>query len=108
VVLVKLIFILLLIGLLVGFGIFGLILRSVFAAFAHLRGDVQRAGQPSTMGWPPRGDACRPEEGEAEAERMLACAACGVHVPESEGVRVGSEFYCCEAHRLLREGMGGK
>ncbi|MDR2209658.1 MAG: hypothetical protein LBE22_12030 [Azoarcus sp.] len=35
---------------------------------------------------------------EAEAERMLACAVCGVHVPESEGVKAAGKFFCCEAH----------
>ena len=36
-----------------------------------------------------------------EPERVLACAHCGVHVPESEGVRDDSGFYCCEGHRRL-------
>ncbi|MBT0962102.1 PP0621 family protein [Denitromonas iodatirespirans] len=30
--------------------------------------------------------------------RMLSCRHCGVHVPESEGVRRDGEFYCCEEH----------
>lgn len=34
-------------------------------------------------------------------ERMLACAHCGVHVPESEGVRDGEAFFCSEDHRRL-------
>lgn len=34
----------------------------------------------------------------ADAERMLPCASCGLHVPESDGVRRGEAFYCCEAH----------
>lgn len=43
-----------------------------------------------------------------EPERVLACAHCGVHVPESEGVRDGSGFYCCEAHRQQGDtGRGG-
>ncbi len=33
------------------------------------------------------------------AERMLECRRCGLIVPESEGVRVGEDFYCCDAHR---------
>ena len=33
------------------------------------------------------------------AERMLECRHCGLIVPESEGVRAGEEFYCCDAHR---------
>ncbi|NMG00477.1 PP0621 family protein [Aromatoleum toluolicum] len=34
-------------------------------------------------------------------ERMLGCDHCGVHVPESEGVRDGELFFCCEEHRRL-------
>lgn len=36
-----------------------------------------------------------------EPERMVACAHCGVHVPESEVVREGEAVYCCEEHRRL-------
>lgn len=51
----------------------------------------------------PKGDAAPP--GGAVPERMVACAHCGVHVPESESVR-GSrdEFYCCDEHRRLGSG----
>lgn len=42
----------------------------------------------------------------AGPERMLACAHCGVHVPESEGVRDDRHFFCCAAHRSL--GDAGK
>lgn len=34
-------------------------------------------------------------------ERMVACAHCGLHVPESEGVREDERFYCSDAHRRL-------
>jgi uncharacterized protein len=30
---------------------------------------------------------------------MLPCAVCGVHVPESEGIKSAGRFFCCEAHR---------
>lgn len=33
-------------------------------------------------------------------EHMVECAHCGVHVPETEGVRDGDRFFCSEAHRL--------
>ena len=33
------------------------------------------------------------------AEKMVACAQCGIHVPMSEAVRGASKYYCCEAHR---------
>jgi uncharacterized protein len=35
-----------------------------------------------------------------EIEQMVACAHCGLHVPESEGVRAGG-FFCSEEHRRL-------
>lgn len=48
----------------------------------------------------PRSDA--PPKGGAAPERMVACAHCGVHVPESESVRGSSgAFYCSEEHRRL-------
>ena len=43
-----------------------------------------------------------------EPERVLACSQCGVHVPESEGVRDHSGFYCCEAHRSLGDAGKGR
>ena len=36
-----------------------------------------------------------------EIEQMVACAHCGVHVPESEGVMGGGHFFCSEEHRRL-------
>ncbi len=46
----------------------------------------------------PRGSA-----GQTQAStRMLSCQRCGVHVPESEGVRVGGDFFCCEEHARKR------
>lgn len=40
----------------------------------------------------------------ALTEQMVECAHCGVHVPESEGVRDGSRFFCSEEHRRLGAG----
>ncbi|NMG29032.1 PP0621 family protein [Aromatoleum evansii] len=37
-------------------------------------------------------------------ERMVSCDHCGVHVPESEGVRDGDRFFCCEEHRRIGSG----
>ncbi len=51
-----------------------------------------------------RGDGSTRAEGEAgrgEPERMIGCARCGLHVPESEAVREGDAFYCSEEHRRL-------
>ena len=35
--------------------------------------------------------------------RMVACAHCGIHVPESQAVRDGDKVYCCEEHRKLKK-----
>lgn len=38
----------------------------------------------------------------SKAEPILACRHCGVHVPESAGLRdEHGKFYCSEAHRQL-------
>ena len=47
-------------------------------------------GGPQQRGAPP-----------AEIEQMVACLRCGLHVPESEGVRGAGGFYCSEEHRRL-------
>ncbi|WP_227816598.1 PP0621 family protein [Nitrogeniibacter aestuarii] len=47
------------------------------------------------------GKASRPRASSKQApnaERMLACHRCGLHVPESEGVTQREHFYCCDAH----------
>ncbi|HEX5338983.1 MAG TPA: PP0621 family protein [Gallionella sp.] len=35
----------------------------------------------------------------AAPEDMVRCAHCGVHLPKSESVRDGEQFFCCAAHR---------
>lgn len=64
---------------------------------------VRRALNRSDSPSPPPGAPTRPASGGAP-ERMMACAHCGIHVPESEGVRGGGAFYCCEEHRRLGSG----
>lgn len=44
---------------------------------------------------PPR--RARPQELEAQA--MVSCAKCGLHVPRIEALPVGERYYCCEDHR---------
>ncbi|WP_346288994.1 PP0621 family protein, partial [Zoogloea sp.] len=38
---------------------------------------------------------------EPAFEQMVACAHCGLHVPESEGLKGGGQFYCSDEHRRL-------
>jgi uncharacterized protein len=30
---------------------------------------------------------------------MVKCDECGVHIPESDAIRVDDRYYCCEEHR---------
>jgi len=34
-----------------------------------------------------------------EPERMVSCAHCGVHLPESESIRDNDVHYCCAEHQ---------
>ncbi|MBL8445018.1 MAG: hypothetical protein JNK52_13295 [Zoogloeaceae bacterium] len=43
----------------------------------------------------------RERDAKAAPERMLACAHCGLHVPEGDGVHGEGGFYCCDEHRRL-------
>jgi len=38
-------------------------------------------------------------------ERMVRCAHCGVHLPESDALAADDAYFCNEAHR--RAGRGG-
>jgi uncharacterized protein len=42
---------------------------------------------------------------DASAQEMVACAHCGVHVPQSDGVQQagasGTQYFCSEEHRRL-------
>jgi uncharacterized protein len=41
----------------------------------------------------------RPSTNNQPQERMVKCAYCGVHVPESQALRRGSDSYCSPEHR---------
>ena len=45
----------------------------------------------------------KPPAPPPSSTRMVACAVCGTHVPESEAVRAGGKAFCCEAHREMAE-----
>jgi uncharacterized protein len=42
---------------------------------------------------PPKQDVSAP------AEDMVRCAQCGVHLPRSESILAGGNFYCSDEHR---------
>lgn len=51
-----------------------------------------------------RGRVGRGSETVPAAKAVTACDYCHVHVPQDEGVLMGSKFYCCEEHRRLGGG----
>jgi uncharacterized protein len=34
-----------------------------------------------------------------QSEEMVRCAQCGVHLPKSESIMVGGNFFCSDEHR---------
>lgn len=42
----------------------------------------------------------RPTRPTVDAEAMVACAHCGVHLPRGDAVADGALAYCSEAHRI--------
>jgi uncharacterized protein len=37
----------------------------------------------------------------ADAERMVGCSQCGVHLPLSEAVESGGSYFCSDEHRRM-------
>jgi uncharacterized protein len=37
----------------------------------------------------------------ADAERMVGCSQCGVHLPVSEAVESGGNYFCSDEHRRI-------
>lgn len=65
------------------FGLLGLVIYLIFRGMGLTKGQG------------------RSPQGRRAAEKMVLCAHCGVHLPESECLRSGEHCYCCEAHRVL-------
>ncbi len=43
------------------------------------------------------------QDTDASGEDMVRCAHCGVHLPKSESILSGGNYYCCDAHRREHE-----
>lgn len=52
---------------------------------------------------PPAASTPPPPPG-VTAERMVECAHCGLHVPESEAVSAAGRSFCSDAHRRAHLG----
>jgi uncharacterized protein len=46
------------------------------------------------------GDSVPTKRSVPPPEKMVTCAHCGVHFPESDGQIEQGRAYCCEAHRV--------
>ncbi|MBI4938905.1 MAG: preprotein translocase subunit YajC [Nitrosomonadales bacterium] len=46
----------------------------------------------------------REENVPGQAEDMVRCAHCGVHLPKRESIASDGKFYCGEAHRRAHTG----
>ncbi len=75
-----------------------LILVLVFIVVWWIRRALSR---PQGDGGASRGRGWGWKSRSADPERMLECDHCGLHIPESEGVREGDAFFCSEEHRRL-------
>ena len=80
--------------------LFILFLIGLFYVRRALRGGLgQGRGKPE--GEVPEEVPVPPRAEVKNIEQMVPCAHCGLHVPESEGVRGGGSFYCSDEHRRL-------
>lgn len=75
--------------------IIALIFWIVFGAIKEWLGAAQQRARQSS-----------PRPTAAKSERMVKCARCGLHVPESEALRAAGRFYCSAAHRDARDRHG--
>lgn len=41
------------------------------------------------------------DEVSGQAEDMVRCVHCGVHLPKRESILAGDRYFCSEAHRRL-------
>lgn len=81
--------------------LFVLFLIGLFYARRALRGKGSNAGKAADKGPDAAGGGRQREAEHLEIEQMVACAHCGLHVPESESVRGAGEFFCSDEHRRL-------
>ena len=70
---------------------FILLLLAVFVLLWMLRGSLRRARPP------------RPPKGPPQAQDMLQCAQCGLHLPRDESLPGKGGVFCGEAHRSAFE-----
>lgn len=72
---------------------FILLLLAVFVLLWMLRGSLRRGRPPRPPQPPP----------QAQAQDMLQCAQCGLHLPRDESLPGKGGVFCGEAHRSAFE-----
>jgi uncharacterized protein len=53
-------------------------------------------------------DANKANQKPRPAERMVACAQCGVNLPRSDSLEQDGKHYCCVSHRDAGPTAGGQ
>jgi uncharacterized protein len=71
-----------------------LLIVGVAAWWIYHRISRLRSGTDASRPSPPRA-------GKGAVQDMVACAHCGVHLPQAEAVRDGELHYCGDGHRRL-------
>jgi uncharacterized protein len=68
--------------------IFFFVLLGLAAYLAWRWVKLQRLRDTRAPGAPPR-----------QAQAMVSCATCGLHLPRQEALAKDEHYYCCEEHR---------
>ena len=69
-----------------------LLALGLLLVYRLLKGYRRSVDQPGSVA-PPAGDA----------ENMVRCAQCGVHLPRSESITTGGSFYCSAEHQQAHQ-----
>jgi uncharacterized protein len=48
-----------------------------------------------------RGRTGRSRTRQSDAERMVGCRQCGVHLPISEAIKADDHYFCSDEHRRM-------
>jgi len=64
---------------------------------------VRGARRRDLPGASPKAPAAPPEAAQPSSESIVACAHCGLHLPQSEAVEGAASWFCGEAHRLAHD-----
>lgn len=75
-----------------------LALPGAWVLMRQLKKQQQEFARARSEGAQAARETAQPSDSGVRINVMLPCERCGVHVPETEGVRVEGRFYCCAEH----------